>query len=380
VGTAKKILLVVFSIFVAAILLGKFILDTTGEIAMLQEPRGLDGIWREGAHWLFSTPYWVPSILLLAIPIIVYWPDILRFLRSDQGVVVGAPGPSVAPTIVRPSSDIGTKTPCQIFIGDGPECVSIVRAGAYWTRTISVEIRNNTSKNIIDGELRAIEISPEPRLGGANCLIASGVQIAAQSRTFVATISYHEGTPIIDWMRLAIPIAPVLDGMDAGMLSIEPHSFRLQFRSKAESLFDDIPCVAWVGEDHILRLSDAARRPAVTPVYLSLYEAALRLIDAKIEWYDAASRHPGLSPDGPEVWWSYWMGERIDIYGKHSPARTLHTLPRSPQPNFKLEGKSIVSGSAKDGDRWEDLCIMSSSFPDLLEQAKKASGEYGAQR
>jgi hypothetical protein len=110
--------------------------------------------------------------------------------------------------------------------------------------------------------------------------------------------------------------------------------------------------------------------------FMSLYEAAQRLVDEQIGVYDSVSRT--LSRD-PVLWWCAWIRGNFQLYGRFAPARVMRPFP-SDGYNLEREGDSVY-GIQKYGDgRWVDLSIMTTDFPILLSLAKNRAGQMSQRR
>lgn len=136
----------------------------------------------------------------------------------------------------------------------------------------------------------------------------------------------------------------------------------------------DYRCRIWVDRaDGRLRAADADGVSAAVE-YLSLYEAAQRLVDARLGAYDRASRRDARTPI---QWWSYWIGLQTQLYGKLVPARVMSLIPSDLSVDLTAaeDSKSVVAEQRSGPARWEEVSISATNFSALLALAQKKAGE-----
>jgi hypothetical protein len=261
----------------------------------------------------------------------------------------------------------------KISIGEcGQYSITKGRSLRFTERTLFLMIENTDSRDAVTGvKVVILSIEPQTDFVGpwpplkANFTLASGehdlIPLAQFGEPF-------EGGTLPDRYDRTDTFFEILSGKNP--LSFDkgtPQTLTIR-ASGIGSAPCDYRCKIWVDRtDGRLRIADATDADK----YLPLYEAALRLMDANIGIYDMAARE--LSHDDPIGWWAYWIENRVQVYGKFLPARTMRAFPKE-RYDLKVEGQSLVATERDGKNRWEDLSILELDFPSLLSQARAAAG------
>ena len=200
----------------------------------------------------------------------------------------------IFPSKGTPTPRVSSK-PFQLLIGSGSPFEEVEISGLNRSRVVRAKILNNTDTVISNGKLEVINLDPPYEYGGGNWLLKNYIIIPAHGYTFVDVASYAEGTsehPPGAWISLIVPPS---GGFFNSMpnLPIRSYKFHLRF-SDISGASDKVFCRIYVDGAKRLHLEDwGDSRTAATvagaeaetsnvPLYISLYEAARRIIDENI--------------------------------------------------------------------------------------------------
>jgi len=77
-----------------------FVFDATEKAGQVEDLEHSKEIWEKALGWLLTTPWWVPTLLFVAMTVSIYLPDIHRFVRSPT-MRTAPPTPQPTSTVIH---------------------------------------------------------------------------------------------------------------------------------------------------------------------------------------------------------------------------------------------------------------------------------------
>lgn len=252
------------------------------------------------------------------------------------------------------------------------------------SRTLNLRVENlDRKRSVTDIEVSIRSIKPYSHRTGPWCL-RKGFSLSAGADIFIPLASYGESYDVKNAPRAVqtdnflmsnsvfelLVQSNTLSARNVPTPSKETAQYVLVRATGMGTAVCDYRCKIWVDRsDGRLRIADADGNDD----YLSLYEAARRLIDEDIGIFDDAARK--LSGNDPILWWCYWIEGKTQVYGKYAPARVMRAFPKNGY-DLKVDGTSVAGVERYGHGRWEELSILSSEFKDVLGKARHAAGQH----